>query len=119
MEDELEVLEATRNALQEDGYRVYTAASGEEGFRYLKAVDPQLLRLIDHKLPGISGLDFLKAAKAENPSVRAIFMTGLTHLADTLQMQSKRLGVDAFLSKPLTWGELHLLVRMLTKRDRP
>ena len=118
VEDELDVLEAARGALQEKGYQVYAASSGEEGFRYFKAVNPQLL-LIDHKLSGISGMDFLRAAKADNPKVRAIFMTGLIDEADTLEAQSKQLGADAFLFKPLTWPHLHLLIQKFTQEQNP
>jgi len=99
------VLAALQWGLQGNGCKVYTAASAEEGFRYLQAVHPQLL-LIDFKLPGAPGTEFLKWAKKADPHVPAIMITGLSNQFEAIHSICWKLGAFACLQKPLRMDEV-------------
>ena len=112
VDDEPEILETTRWALEMAGFDVHTAASGEEAIPQTRALHPQVL-LIDYKLPRMSGLDLLKTVKAEDPRVVAIVITGLTHQSEGIEEESRRLGAAEFFHKPLPMDRVIELVKGL------
>ena len=105
IDDEPIILETTRWAFETIGFQVYTAASGQEGLRCFRAAHPQIL-LIDFKLPGMTGGEFLRAAKAIDPSILAIMITGLSHQTELIETECQELGAFAFLRKPLRTEEV-------------
>jgi DNA-binding NarL/FixJ family response regulator len=52
-----------------------TAASGEDALRQMMQVEPDLV-LVDISLPGMSGLEFLRALNAQAPLLTAIIVSG-------------------------------------------
>ncbi len=114
VDDEPEILLMTRWALEAHGYEVYTAASAEEAFRYLKAMHPQLL-LIDYKLPGASGAKFLEWVRATNLNTPAIMITGLSSQRDSIEIISHQLGAFACLRKPIQMEQLLELIQNALK----
>jgi DNA-binding response OmpR family regulator len=67
--------------LDRDGYDVYTAASADEALAILRFVqrgwptDNLELVIIDHHLPGGSGLEVLRQLRAEHDATPALLMT--------------------------------------------
>ena len=53
-------------------------------------------------LPGSNGLDFARAVKEENPSLKIVFMTGMVHRSPAVL----RSGLGLVLRKPFTSEEL-------------
>ncbi len=105
VDDEPDVLETTQWAFETLGYQVYTATSGEEAVKVMASARPELL-LIDYKLPQMSGVDFLRAARSMDPTVTAIMITGLTHQTEEIEKECERLGTFAFLHKPLSMEQV-------------
>ncbi len=105
VDDEEEALETTRWAFEAVGYKVYTAASGEDALLALKNFKPEVL-LIDYKLPKMSGIELLREARNLGVKVPAIMITGLTHESETIEEECRMLGTYAFLQKPLRMGEV-------------
>jgi signal transduction histidine kinase len=87
-------------------FAVRTAGSGEEALA--KVSDADLL-LLDHKLPGISGLDVLNALAEKKSDVLTIMITAYASL-DTA-INATKLGAYDFLAKPFTPEELKAAVR--------
>lgn len=110
VDDEPEILEVTRWAFEAAGYEVQSAATGEEALERIKAFRPRLL-LIDFKLPGISGAELLKAAKALDPTVTVIMITGLTHQSDEIERSCRQAGAVGFLHKPLQMEQVLAVVK--------
>ncbi len=97
-------------------FTVEQAGSGEEALAMIAASAPDLL-LLDHKLPGISGLEVL-AALAEAPADKpldllTVMITAYASL-ETAVVATKR-GAYDFLAKPFTPEELRTTVRKTTK----
>ena len=101
VEDEEDVLESTRFAFESRGYEVTAAASAEEALEQITGDWPQVL-LIDYKLPGMSGAEFLRAVRDKNPTLPAILITGLATDVESLEEECRRIGLTWFLRKPLS-----------------
>ena len=77
VDDELDLLEVTRFALECEGFGVETARNGEEALEVLRAGSLPALVLLDLMMPVMNGWEFLKEV-AKIPSLRAIPVVVLT-----------------------------------------
>jgi len=94
------------------GFDVLQAGTGEKALEMIAASKPDIL-LLDHKLPGMSGLDVLeKIADDEDPPL-TIMITAYASL-DTAITATKR-GAHDFLPKPFTPSELRNAVSKASK----
>jgi two-component system, NtrC family, response regulator AtoC len=94
------------------GYAVRTTPDGREAVRQLRAQPPELL-LVDHNLPGQTGMEVLREASLTAPRVRVILMSGL--LDKKLGEAAQRLGARACLQKPFS---LHQLKEVLDRESQ-
>ena len=97
VDDEPGIVEEVKAFFEEEGHKVYTADSGEDGIRMIKKLKPDLL-FIDMKLPDISGLRVLISAKENSPQSKTIVITG--YVDQSLIDEAEKVGRDAFLQKP-------------------
>lgn len=102
-----------RDADAEVRFEVDRAGSGEEGIEKIAANPPQIL-LLDHKLPGISGLDVLERLQEMNLETLTIMITAYASL-ETAVTATKR-GAYDFLAKPFTPAELKSVVAKAAAR---
>src|ERR1039458_9140530 len=72
-------LKLTRILLVNEGYKVITAASGEEALELLRSYHPALV-LADIQLPGIDGLELTRRIR-QNEATRDIMVVALTAFA--------------------------------------
>jgi CheY-like chemotaxis protein len=79
IEDQAEIRRMLRNGLEslEKGVRVIELPSGEEALLVLNR-QPVDLAIIDIRLAGMTGLDFLNTARQRQPGLMAIVITGMT-----------------------------------------
>ncbi|MBZ2170725.1 response regulator [Nitratidesulfovibrio sp. SRB-5] len=84
--------------LADMGCAVRTAASGAEALAMVRA-DPPAVVLTDVRMPGMDGMDLLRAVKAEFPAVEVLVLTG--HGDMELAVSSLRFGAGDFLTKPV------------------
>ncbi len=87
----------------EVNFVVEMAGSGEEGLEAILANPPDVV-LLDHKLPGISGLEVLNTLADRNLDLLVVMITAYASL-ETAIIATKR-GAFDFLAKPFTPGEL-------------
>ncbi len=97
----------------EVAFEVETAGTGEDALVKIAAAPPQLL-LLDHKLPGISGLDVLDRTADRRSDMLTIMITAYASL-ETAVTATKR-GAYDFLAKPFTPAELRDVVRNAAAR---
>ena len=93
-------------------FDVAEAASGEQAMECIRTSAPDIL-LLDHKLPGMSGLDVLGELTASSQEVLTVMITAYASL-DTAVAATKR-GAYDFLAKPFTPDELKSAVRKAAK----
>ncbi|OYV01797.1 MAG: hypothetical protein CFE45_03250, partial [Burkholderiales bacterium PBB5] len=79
VDDEPHILAALKRLFRRDGYRVLTAASGAEGLEQL-ALHPVDVILSDQRMPGMTGVDFLRRTKALHPHTVRMTLSGFTDL---------------------------------------
>jgi DNA-binding response OmpR family regulator len=115
IEDEPKVANAMREGLEAEGYQVVTAQNGEDGFFRLSTEQVDLV-LIDLGLPGRSGLEVLKAARAGGITTPVIAVTARDALED--RVEGLDCGADDYLVKPFAFTELLARIRALLRRGR-
>ena len=104
VEDNEKNLKLVRDVLQVKGYQTLEAGTAEVGIRLAVERRPDLV-LMDIQLPGMNGIDALKALRAE-PSTAGIPVIALT--ASVMQQDRQeimRAGFDAFIEKPINLRE--------------
>jgi two-component system sensor histidine kinase/response regulator len=96
----------------EVAFEIDQAVSGEEALEKMKTAFPDIL-LLDHKLPGLSGLDVLQTLASSDHDLLTIMITAYASL-ETAVLATKR-GAYDFLAKPFTPDELKAAVYKAAK----
>ena len=78
VDDEEMVRENLEAYLEDEGFRIVTASSGEAALELLADINPDV-GIIDMRLPGLSGNDFILRAHALRPHLRYLIHTGSTN----------------------------------------
>ena len=93
-------------------FDVRLAETGEEALERIAELTPDIL-LLDLKLPGISGLDVLKAISDRGLSILTVMITAYATLETAIDATKR--GAHDFLPKPFTPDELRVAVRRAVK----
>jgi len=110
VEDEESVRNLTRRVLEQYGYQVLSAPSGEAALELSRLHRGTLhLLLTDVVMPGISGPRLAEILLAERPDMRLIFMSG--YAATTLEQRILLDPESAFLQKPFSTEQLIRRIR--------
>ena len=107
VDDEESICQSLKAILSDEGYQVLVAGSGEEAVKIVEEEMPQLV-LLDIWLPGMDGLETLKAIKKINPEVLVIIMSG--HGTIETAVRATKLGAFDFIEKPLSLDKIIILV---------
>ncbi len=94
--------------LQEEGYDVQTASSGEEGLYYFGQCQPALV-ITDMNMPGMDGLMVLKSIKERSPETLVIIITAFGTV--DAAVEAMKAGAHDYITKPFNRDELKLTVR--------
>ena len=108
VDDEPSMRDMLRIVMRRDGFDVEVAANGKEAIELLKRERVDLL-LSDIRMPDVSGVDVLRAAKEANRDIVAFMMTAFAS-TDTA-VEAMRLGAVDYFTKPFNMDELRLKVR--------
>ena len=114
VDDETDIINIGQKILQESGYTVITARSGEEGIaKYLQnQVD---LVLLDVSMPGIGGVKCLRHIMSLSSEAKVIIISG--YLLSGQIEEAMTLGAKAFLTKPYSFEELRTTVRNVLEQN--
>mgnify|MGYP000940174090 CR=1 FL=1 len=115
IDDSILIAEYISKILTQAGYQTITAASGQEGIRKVKELDPDLV-LLDVVLPDLSGFDVCGILRADTSNnLRPIIM--LTSQKDENdKIKGLELGADDYITKPFNERELISRVNNTLKR---
>ncbi len=104
VDDDREIVEAMRLALEAHGYAVFVARDGNQGLALAEREDPDLI-ILDMMMPKRSGFLVLEKLRRTRPvPVRVVMITaneGSRHKA-----YAERLGVDDYIRKPFSMDRL-------------
>ena len=100
VDDEAHIRQMMRFTLEAAGYEVEEASTGEEGLDRFGAGHSHDAVLLDQKMPGIDGLQTLKAMKGRLPEACVMMVTAFASI--DLAVDAMRLGATDFLRKPMT-----------------
>ena len=115
VDDEPDVRDLLVEYFRDRGHDVTSLADGRSAIAELER-NPSKYALVvsDLQLPNVDGLGVLKAARALNPSLTVIIVTGYASL-DTA-VQAVRLGAYDYLTKPFSLGQIDVIVQRAADR---
>ena len=100
IDDEPHIRQMMRLTLEAAGSQVDEASTGEEGLKQFGDGRGYAAVLLDQKMPGMDGLQTLKALKARAPGACVIMVTAFASIE--LAVDAMKLGATDFLRKPMT-----------------
>jgi two-component system cell cycle sensor histidine kinase/response regulator CckA len=116
VDDEPLLLELGCEILSLHGYQVITAASGEEALKAHQASPvPIPLAILDMAMPGMSGLETIRALRQRDPAIKVILSSGFHPSSRVESLLGSE--VDAFVNKPYEIPHLTAEVRRLLDQD--
>ena len=115
IEDDVQLGDAIRNALEQQAYAVTWLRTGKEALFAFQDETADLV-LLDLGLPDMDGLDVLARARQERINTPVLVMTARD--AVQTRVRGLDLGADDYLVKPFHLDELAARIRSLTRRAR-
>jgi len=114
VEDEHAVARGIQYALQQEGYEVAIARSGEEGLDVATHQAPDLV-VLDVRLPGMDGFEVLRRLRASGAKMPVLVLTARDDEVD--KVIGLELGADDYLTKPFGLRELMSRIKALLRRS--
>jgi two-component system, NtrC family, response regulator HydG len=112
-DDDPGLRESLERTLSREGYRVILASDGRAGLERVQAGGVDLI-LTDLKMPGLTGLELLRAAKALAPDVDVILLTAFGTVEEAVRAMKD--GAYDFLTKPFRREQLLKLIDKALER---
>ncbi len=124
VEDSMKAMDLIRGMLQDMGVtQVYTAKQGLEALEIMGVMggsDAVDLILCDWNMPEMSGIEFLKRVREDDPDLAFLMITGVSNQDAVAEAIS--LGVTGYIKKPFSADDLKkkllLVSRILAHREK-
>jgi two-component system nitrogen regulation response regulator NtrX len=107
VDDEDNIRLSLKGSLEDEGFYVMQASSGEDALKIIDKQDVDIV-LLDIWMPGIDGIQTLQEIKKINPDLPVIIMTG--HGSIDAAIKTTRLGALDFLEKPLDLNRIIITI---------
>jgi two-component system nitrogen regulation response regulator NtrX len=115
VDDEASIRSSLQGILEDEGYRVRTAETGEQGLETLAAETFDLI-LLDIWLPGRSGMEVLERIRSTDDAPQVIMISG--HGTIETAVRATKLGAFDFLEKPLSLDKVVLTIQHALREKR-
>jgi DNA-binding NtrC family response regulator len=118
IDDERSILTLVGSVALAEGFDVATTVDGGDALQQL-TTRPADLVLVDLRMPGVTGLEVLRAIRDVNPNSRVVLMSG--HATIDSAVTAVKLGAMDYLTKPFDLHRLRVLlseVRLEIERRR-
>jgi len=115
VDDEESVVQSIAGVLEDEGFRVAIARSGEEAIGIFQKEEPDIT-LLDIWMPGMDGIEVLKRLKWIAPDCQVIMISG--HATISTAMTAVKLGAFDFIEKPLSLDVLLMTIRRALERQK-
>lgn len=113
VEDEDSIRKFVKINLEREHYKVFEAASGEEGLEVARREKPEIV-VLDIMLPGIDGFEVCRVLRNEFPELGIIMLSAKSEDLD--KIMGLQYGSDDYLTKPFNPTELSLRIKSLERR---
>src|SRR5262245_31366162 len=108
VDDESGILDTLRILLRNEGFEVTTAQGGKAGLEQIRSGSHDII-LSDVRMPQVSGLDILQAAREQDPMTPVILMTAQASLQSAIAAVNS--GAFHYIQKPFSNDELVAILR--------
>lgn len=98
IDDDIVILQLIEDSLEQKGYKVITARSGEQGIKLFRQHHPNIV-LVDLEMPGMNGMQVIENLKKESPETPTIIVSGNNSIEKAID--ALRIGAWDYLVKPL------------------
>jgi DNA-binding response OmpR family regulator len=113
VEDEYAVARGIQYALEQEGYQVTIAGSGEEALEVVGELAPDLV-VLDVRMPGIDGFETLRRMRADGSKAPVLMLTARDEEMD--KVIGLEMGADDYMTKPFGLRELQSRIKALLRR---
>lgn len=113
VDDEEQICSLLQRILARDGLRVLAFPCGAAALEAMERDTPDLL-VTDLMMPAMSGLELASRVKTLQPGASVVVMTGYASLENVVD--ALRGGVDDFITKPFSAGEIRTVVQRVLSR---
>jgi DNA-binding NtrC family response regulator len=107
VDDESGIVDTLRILLKNEGFAAHVAFGGKQGLEQIAALRPDVV-ITDIRMPAVSGIDLLTAARAQDLDVPVILMTAQASLQSAIQAVNE--GAFHYIQKPFRNDELVAIV---------
>jgi two-component system, NtrC family, response regulator PilR len=116
VDDERSMRDFLKILLEKEGHRVSTVESGEKALAFLgsQAVD---VVVSDIRMPGMSGIELLEAAKRQLPELPVIMITAFASPDDAVLAMKN--GAYDYITKPFNLDEIKAVIASATSKSQP
>ena len=115
IDDEAGILDSLRILLKSEGFTPHVALGGKQGLEQIEALSPDIV-LSDVRMPTVSGLQVLSAARQRDPDTPVILMTAQATLQSAMQAVNE--GAFYYIQKPFRNDELVAILRRAAEHRR-
>ncbi|MBX7233883.1 MAG: response regulator transcription factor [Caldilineales bacterium] len=112
IDDSRNLRQMVSSYLEQEGWRVVTAANGREGLRLAEQESPDLI-ILDLMMPEMGGYEFLREV---GPSHRTPIIVLTARMEESDKVLGLELGADDYVTKPFSLRELSARVRAVLRR---
>lgn len=108
VDDEPSILNTLSSILEDEGYQVTLAKTGEEALKVIQMEPPDVV-ILDIWMPELDGLEVLTRVREQFPNMMVIMMSG--HGSVETAVKATKLGAYDYLEKPLDLEKVTILLR--------
>lgn len=114
VDDEESILDTLSGILEDEGYHIITASSGESALAQYSVTSPDIV-LLDVWMPGMDGIETLKKLLKNDKDACVIMISG--HSSIDIAVDAIKLGAYDFLEKPLSLDKVLILVKRALEKQ--
>src|SRR5512139_1068063 len=115
VDDQEEILDSLAAILSDEGHEVLRARDGQTALHIVQSDAPDMV-FLDIWIPGIDGMQTLRAIKRISPDCSVVMMSG--HGTIETAVKAIKLGATDYLEKPLNLEDvLHLVQKAISGRN--
>ena len=115
IDDDEWIRDSLRIFFEAEGCHVVVLETAEEGLAELKYQAYDLI-IVDYKLPGLDGLEFLKRIQGDHSAAMKVLITA--YRTDSVISEARKLKIQGFIEKPFTSESLMAsLAHLIEMRD--